>query len=205
MELKPGLGSSRQPHSGRSRTRDVRVEGGGSLLISIVWMTFCFVSAAWVHRGFSDDVTEVRTIQPGGDLLTDFQKDKFRYFFFHVLDLNADCVISAEDFQKLNEASLGRRTFRKWTWHRRQKSGFFLRSGKNPAFVPNPKRTRQTRARVLVKLPRIYILGIAPLTRGGSSRAISGQPWMRPDSHKLLSCYNWIWLDQGFDQVQSFR
>jgi hypothetical protein len=56
-----------------------------------------------VHRGFSDDVTELRQTQPGGDLLTDFQKDKFRYFFFHVLDLNADNVISSEDFEKLNE------------------------------------------------------------------------------------------------------
>ena len=60
-------------------------------------------AAAWVHRGFSDDVTELRTVQPGGDLLTDFQKDKFRYFFFHVLDLNSDNVISAEDFDRLNE------------------------------------------------------------------------------------------------------
>ncbi len=103
---------------------------------------FVIFLAAWVHRGFSDDVTEVRTIQPGGDLLTDFQKDKFRYvlpqrrlmwflkvrnaikvicgrnafcitiffyptryFFFHVLDLNSDYVISAEDFDRLNEVS----------------------------------------------------------------------------------------------------
>ncbi|XP_059084402.1 uncharacterized protein LOC131881530 [Tigriopus californicus] len=61
------------------------------------------VWTAWVHRGFSDDVTEVKKLLPGGDLLTDFQKDKFRYFFFHVLDLNSDNVISAEDFEKLNE------------------------------------------------------------------------------------------------------
>ena len=61
------------------------------------------LAAAWVHRGFSDDVTELRTVQPGGDLLTDFQKDKFRYFFFHVLDLNSDNVISSEDFDRLNE------------------------------------------------------------------------------------------------------
>lgn len=66
-------------------------------------LTHSFFSAAWVHRGFTDDVTEVHTIQPGGDLLTDFQKDKFRYFFFHVLDLNSDNVISAEDFDRLNE------------------------------------------------------------------------------------------------------
>ena len=62
-----------------------------------------YIAAAWVHRGFTDDVTEITTIQPGGDLLTDFQKDKFRYFFLHVLDLNSDFVISAEDFEKLNE------------------------------------------------------------------------------------------------------
>merc|ERR1719412_3359279 len=61
------------------------------------------VWTAWVHRGFSDDVTEITTVQPGGDQLTDFQKDKFRYFFLHVLDLNSDFVISAEDFVKLNE------------------------------------------------------------------------------------------------------
>ena len=64
------------------------------------------LAAAWVHRGFSDDVTELRTVQPGGDLLTDFQKDKFRYFFFHVLDLNSDNVISAEDFDRLNEVRM---------------------------------------------------------------------------------------------------
>ena len=72
------------------------------------WLIFFlpFFSAAWVHRGFSDDVTDVQTIQPGGDLLTDFQKDKFRYFFLHVLDLNSDYVISAEDFEKLNEVRM---------------------------------------------------------------------------------------------------
>ena len=36
------------------------------------------------------------------ELLTDFQRDKFTYFFYHVLDLNSDHVISAEDFVKLN-------------------------------------------------------------------------------------------------------
>ena len=58
-----------------------------------------------MHRGFSDEVTELSTCQPGGDLITDFQKDKFRYFFIHVLDLNGDKVISAEDFEKLNEVN----------------------------------------------------------------------------------------------------
>ena len=36
------------------------------------------------------------------ELLTDFQRDKFTYFFYHVLDLNSDHVISSEDFVKLN-------------------------------------------------------------------------------------------------------
>lgn len=70
---------------------------------SIAKSAIFLISAAWVHRGFTDDVTEITTIQPGGDQLTDFQKDKFRYFFLHVLDLNSDFVISAEDFEKLNE------------------------------------------------------------------------------------------------------
>ena len=64
-----------------------------------------YILAAWVHRGFTDDVTEITKIEPCGDLLTDFQKDKYRYFFLHVLDLNSDYVISSEDFVKLNEVS----------------------------------------------------------------------------------------------------
>ena len=36
-------------------------------------------------------------------MLTNFQRDKFTYFFYHVLDLNSDHVISAEDFVKLNK------------------------------------------------------------------------------------------------------
>ena len=39
----------------------------------------------------------------GKELLTEFQQDKFRYFFYHVLDLNTDHVISKEDFIKLNK------------------------------------------------------------------------------------------------------
>ena len=73
------------------------------ITITIIYNFFVLFSAAWVHRGFSDDVTELSTVQPGADLITDFQKDKFRHFFFHVLDLNSDCVISSEDFEKLNE------------------------------------------------------------------------------------------------------
>ena len=68
-------------------------------------------------------MTEITTIQPGGDLLTDFQKDKFRYFFLHVLDLNSDFVISAEDFEKLNEV---RRIFESFFTGYLQENFFFL-------------------------------------------------------------------------------
>ena len=39
----------------------------------------------------------------GKQLLTEFQVLKFRHFFYHVLDLNFDHVISMEDFDRLNE------------------------------------------------------------------------------------------------------
>ena len=61
-----------------------------------MWSTF-------IHRGYSDDVTEKPNIIVGKELLTDFQQDKFKYFFYHVLDLNTDHVISKEDFDKLNK------------------------------------------------------------------------------------------------------
>ena len=61
-----------------------------------VWSTF-------IHRGYNDDVTKKVPLVVGKDLLTDFQQDKFKYFFYHVLDLNTDHVISAEDFEKLND------------------------------------------------------------------------------------------------------
>ena len=44
-------------------------------------------------------VEEVRVKQ----LLTRFQQQKFRHFFYHVLDLNSDHVISQEDFDGLND------------------------------------------------------------------------------------------------------
>ncbi|XP_023334333.1 uncharacterized protein LOC111705787 isoform X2 [Eurytemora carolleeae] len=61
-----------------------------------VWSTF-------IHRGYSDDVTESEPKMDGREFLTEFQIDKFRYFFYHVLDLNNDHVISEEDFLKLND------------------------------------------------------------------------------------------------------
>lgn len=42
--------------------------------------------------------------QPTGrELLSDFQKVKLTHFFSHVLDMNHDDVISAEDFVALNQ------------------------------------------------------------------------------------------------------
>jgi hypothetical protein len=61
-----------------------------------VWSTF-------IDRGFSDDVTETEKKINGKQLISPFQQQKFRHFFYHVLDLNSDHVISAEDFSGLNE------------------------------------------------------------------------------------------------------
>ena len=55
------------------------------------WSTF-------IERA-EDDQAEVLQ---GGALLSGFQRDKFRHFFYHVLDLNNDHVISQEDFTSLN-------------------------------------------------------------------------------------------------------
>ena len=55
------------------------------------WSTF-------IERA-EDDQAEVLQ---GGALLSGFQRDKFRHFFYHVLDLNNDHVISEEDFTGLN-------------------------------------------------------------------------------------------------------
>ena len=43
---------------------------------------------------FSDEVTEKSSVIVGKELLTDFQQDKFKYFFYHVLDLNRKHEIS---------------------------------------------------------------------------------------------------------------
>ena len=41
-------------------------------------------------------------VPQGKILLSEFQTDKFIHFFYHVLDLNSDHVISQEDFDGLN-------------------------------------------------------------------------------------------------------
>lgn len=63
------------------------------------------VWATWVQRGSCDE--EESNHEPdhrvGRHFLSDFQKAKFTHFFRHVLDMNHDNVISAEDFDALNE------------------------------------------------------------------------------------------------------
>ena len=80
----------------REGSEDNAVQEKPSTWSEHVWSTF-------IHRGYSDDVTEKKPLVNGKDLLTDFQQDKFQYFFYHVLDLNTDHVISKEDFVKLNK------------------------------------------------------------------------------------------------------
>jgi len=51
----------------------------------------------------NDDVTFNEETKPARELLSDFQKVKLTHFFRHVLDMNHDDVISAEDFVALNQ------------------------------------------------------------------------------------------------------
>ena len=67
------------------------VAQAGSGWVEHTWSTF-------IERA-EDDQAEVLQ---GGALLSGFQRDKFRHFFYHVLDLNNDHVISQEDFTSLN-------------------------------------------------------------------------------------------------------
>ena len=96
----PGQENGNTKLSGDQGGREGSEENGGqekpSTWSEHVWSTF-------IHRGYSDDVTEKQPLVNGKDLLTDFQQDKFQYFFYHVLDLNTDHVISKEDFVKLNK------------------------------------------------------------------------------------------------------
>ncbi|XP_023329203.1 uncharacterized protein LOC111701950 isoform X2 [Eurytemora carolleeae] len=59
-----------------------------------IWSTF-------IHRAYSEEFSE--QTEKGSDQITEFQRAKFRHFFYHVLDLNSDHVISQEDFDRLNE------------------------------------------------------------------------------------------------------
>ena len=64
------------------------------------------VKSGWVEHTWStfieraeDDKEEA---PEGRALISEFQQEKFRHFFYHVLDLNNDHVISEEDFTGLN-------------------------------------------------------------------------------------------------------
>jgi len=60
----------------------------------------------WTEHAWSTFIArveeDVEVIPEGKKLLSTFQKDKFIHFFYHVLDLNTDHVISQEDFDGLN-------------------------------------------------------------------------------------------------------
>lgn len=67
-------------------------------------------SATWVRRPFEDD----DDLQPpeGKIYLSDFQVEKFTYYFTDVFDHNKDRVITIEDIHALNEVSRRRRVKR---------------------------------------------------------------------------------------------
>ena len=64
------------------------------------------VKTGWVEHTWSTFIERAEDDQEedlqGRMLLSDFQQKKFRHFFYHVLDLNNDHVISEEDFTGLN-------------------------------------------------------------------------------------------------------
>lgn len=65
---------------------------------------FFFVTATYVQRDdLERDGLEMEEPKPNRDYLSDFQKVKLTHFFRHVLDMNHDDVISAEDFVALNQ------------------------------------------------------------------------------------------------------
>ena len=61
--------------------------------------------SGWVEHTWSTFIERVEkdvTESPKGKLyLSSFQRKNFTYFFYHVLDLNTDHVISQEDFDGL--------------------------------------------------------------------------------------------------------
>ena len=61
--------------------------------------------ATWVRRPYEEDDAE--QLPEGKSYLSDFQVEKFTYYFTDVFDHNKDRVITIEDIQALNEVSLG--------------------------------------------------------------------------------------------------
>ena len=64
-------------------------------------------SSGWKEHTWSTFIAraEEEEVEPpqGKVLLSTFQRDKFIHFFYHVLDVNRDHVISQEDFDDLND------------------------------------------------------------------------------------------------------
>ena len=64
-------------------------------------------SSGWAEHTWSTFIAraeEEEAVAPLGKLLlSTFQRDKFVHFFYHVLDVNRDHVISQEDFNDLND------------------------------------------------------------------------------------------------------
>ena len=64
-------------------------------------------TSGWKEHTWSTFIAraeEEEVLAPQGKvLLSGFQKDKFVHFFYHVLDVNRDHVISQEDFDDLND------------------------------------------------------------------------------------------------------
>ena len=62
--------------------------------------------SGWTEHTWSTFIAraeEEEVVAPQGKtLLSTFQRDKFVHFFYHVLDVNRDHVISQEDFDDLN-------------------------------------------------------------------------------------------------------
>lgn len=62
------------------------------------------VPATWVRRPFEEDGAE--QMPEGKAFLSDFQVEKFTYYFTDVFDHNKDRVITIEDIQALNEVCM---------------------------------------------------------------------------------------------------
>ena len=65
---------------------------------------FHFFLATWVQRPYEEDDSD--QIPEGKVFLSDFQIEKFTYYFTDVFDHNKDRVITIEDIQALNEVRI---------------------------------------------------------------------------------------------------
>ena len=61
--------------------------------------------STWIEHTWSTFIAreeEPEEVQEGKNVLSSFQREKFIYFYYHVLDINCDNVISQVDFDTLN-------------------------------------------------------------------------------------------------------